>query len=92
MNSIIKDMYALGDTYQKVADTLTSLGIKGRRNQPDSCPIYNYLQRQGHKEVMFVYPDKVALEDGYHHFTTSAVFAFICRFDEKQFPQLEDNS
>jgi hypothetical protein len=91
--SIISDMYALGNTYQKVADKLQELGIKGKRREPDHCPIYNYLHKQGHKEVVYVYPEEIALEDGYRHFTTSAVFAFICRFDEKQFPQLiEDNS
>jgi hypothetical protein len=54
MNSIQQDLEALGETSDQVADKLRKLGIKGDRFSPTSCPIYNYLCKQGHDTVCSV--------------------------------------
>jgi hypothetical protein len=54
MNSIQQDLESLGETSDQVADKLRELGIKGDRFSPTSCPIYNYLCKQGHDTVCSV--------------------------------------
>jgi hypothetical protein len=61
MSSIREDLKALGDDENKVANTLRSLGIKGERFGAHSCPIFNYLKRQGHTNVIGVDEDGVII-------------------------------
>jgi hypothetical protein len=96
MNSIEYDLANLGTTPAQVADNLTSLGIKGRRCKSRACPIFNYLESQGHCPLDVRTDIILYMEKGRHCpqiYELSLVIAqFIQQFDLREYPHLESKS
>jgi hypothetical protein len=46
---LLKEIQALGNTADEVANTLRTLGCKGQSMEADSCPIARYLILKGYK-------------------------------------------
>lgn len=51
MTSLVEDLQALGDTEDKIADSLRALNIKGIPFTNDKCPIAAYLKSKNWKDI-----------------------------------------
>lgn len=83
---------ALGDGSPKIADTLESLGIKGRVGSPNDCPIARYLRSKGFTCASVSSRKIEARADrGWHDMVTpEPVRQFLFEFDRGLFPTLQD--
>lgn len=92
MNTIEQDLALLGGSVPQIVESLTNLHIKGWRGNsyhcPIYCPIYNYLQRKEHHDLIAVSPSYVDTQDGAIA-TPTVVRDFITRFDAGAYPTLE---
>ncbi len=78
---------ALGDTYEKVAQKLVSLGIKGKKGQPNVCPVAMYLKQvceADHIRVSFANTHDNTF--GWSVSNPQAVRTFISHFDDGTAP------
>jgi hypothetical protein len=91
---IIKLLNRLGETPDRVAQTLQALGHKGTPTWPESCPVANYLREYyGNASVanrILVWKDS---EDAPKNFdnavqTPDVINDFITAFDAGEYPEL----
>ena len=89
----------LGKTKEDVANKLQSLGIKGERNKCYSCPLAQYLIKNGiGLKVPFVVEVRVGVGVNWYWYPISkypqlqGIRDFILAFDRGEFPQLESET
>jgi hypothetical protein len=88
MNSqeALQKLNTLGDTADKVAASLETLGIKGNPGWPSSCPIANYLISCGNDDCnVGTVSFRVGIEVAW---IPASVQDFIHDFDHGKYPQL----
>lgn len=95
---IIELLLALGDTADKVAKTLASLGIKGNRQECNSCPIAIYLARNESKLFDVEVTTYCIASCGQQYYLNNVpndildrlkgVTNFINKFDDGTYPEL----
>lgn len=94
MSRLSEVLIGMGDTADKVAQTLRDAGIKGKRADPCACPIAKYLRKQRFTNVSVGLNSTVDVTDGTNDLSernTSATKAFILAFDQDhQFPDLRE--
>lgn len=78
---------ALGDTYEEITATLTTLGITGLRFDPQGCPVYRYLVSLD-VPVDCVDPMSVYLTDGTRVLVPDVVGEWLAEFDAHAYPAL----
>lgn len=90
---------ALGTSANAVAGNLEAMGISGRVNEPDCCPVANYLRTSvkgataaciGRDEDLTLY---ATVEDGQKSHVDvptipTAVAGFVVQFDAQRYPDL----
>ena len=76
----------LGDSANQVADALIDKGITGGCENPNGCPIFNYLTAEGFA-VQSV-GDEVIEVDGEEIDTPNQIAEFIHAFDQHEWPRL----
>lgn len=85
---------ALGDTATEIARTLANKGITGKREDPERCPIANYLTEQGFRGVTVDRDTIIVNGDNERgeYVMTPAGLAFVALFDldlgGRTFPEL----
>lgn len=77
---------ALGPSAKKIAETLGTLGIKGRLGEPCDCPIYRYLTANG-VDVVEVCGSLIELR-GDDFVPNVHVVRFIDKYDNLHYPEL----
>lgn len=80
----------LGDSAEQVADALAEKGITGQCENPNGCPIFNYLTNQGF--AVHSVGDEVIEVDGEEIDTPSAIASFIYGFDQGEWPELDEDA
>lgn len=66
MATLMEDLQRLGSEPDEIAGTLREIGICGEINEPEHCPIANYLKDLGYEHV------SVALDDEGHLVASTA--------------------
>ena len=85
-------LLALGKTEEEVAETLVSLGIRGNKWRRGSCPIANYLLKNGFLDA-FVIANYAVIGAGDYQYLLSehpqltGVQSFIFDFDRGLYPK-----
>lgn len=82
---------SLGDTPEKIADTLERLGCQGYAGSAEQCPIATYLHEQGFEDVL-IFPNSVSDMKFSHLAPLPAAAAdFVGRFDRGCYEDLDRN-
>jgi hypothetical protein len=98
-DSILSDLAALGNHPLDIATKLYELNCQGKRQEPESCPIYHYLRLKG-RAIHSITATYIALKMGDDFFapilsTANIIFLppmvreFIHQFDNGCYPNLE---
>lgn len=78
------------ETSDDVADFFRDMGVKGKRGLLEKCPIANYAIGCGAKGVQVDNQGlALSLPQGSIRLRTAAIQAFVIRFDNGDFPDLE---
>lgn len=80
----------MGDTVDKVANTIRAAGVKGIPDNGYSCPVARFLQLQGFTQVTVALLINARDTDYsmYHIQYSESVRAFVASFDAKGFTDL----
>ena len=86
--SLMQAVVVLGRDADEVADRLTALGFKGRRNVAGDCPLARYLAETLRMRVQVGTVDMLTWATVFP--LTSACRDFVAHFDMGKWPLLED--
>lgn len=91
-----EDVVAQLNSWKNVADELYKRGVKGVRDNCEACPIATYLCRETGMNIevdifaaTFRDPDDPV--DGVEFILAPTVSKFISRFDDGEYPDLDEN-
>ncbi len=92
MLSLAEALAALPDTADGIAAHLRAKGIRGVRENPDCCPIANYLSGTGGLYGPDVDPSRIDAftdeGDAEQVCTPAHIAEFVRRFDDGEWPEL----
>jgi hypothetical protein len=94
---VLDYLRSLGDTPDAIADTLAQLGVRGEPDDPFACPLVVALTDHSGLGIDEVSVTQDGIEWGYRGAyewapTPLACAAFIARFDEGHYPDLEEKA
>ena len=90
--TVYRKLDALGETADRVADSLRRKGIKGRKTKPTACPIANYLIKELELDLVIVSPQRVEFVDRSFQIINfpDPIVDFIYNFDNNKYPFIMD--